>query len=72
MLKDQFGANFKMSDDMQRQMNMDDMMGGLSGKKSPFGNKKKKRDKKFKEQTIDSENIKIDQTSFKMERDDSI
>ena len=32
MLKDQFGPNFKMSDDFERQMNMQDMMGNMGGK----------------------------------------
>ena len=36
MLKDQFGGNFKMSPEMERQMDMEKMMGGFTGNKGAF------------------------------------
>jgi len=38
-----------MSGDMQKQMEMEEMMRGFSGKKSPFTGKKNKRKRKVKD-----------------------
>ena len=47
-----------MSPDLERQMEMDEMLGGFGGRKSPFKGKKKKKNVKHEE--IKAENIKID------------
>ena len=53
-------------------MEMDEMMSGFTGKKSPFGSKKKRDKQKENVRNIKPEDIKVEQASFKMVRDDSL
>lgn len=66
-LKKEFGGNFKMSDDFKAQMSGNDMFENLMG-----GNKDKSGGDGQDYENIKAENVKIEQSTYKMERDDSL